>query len=73
MNIAKIKWLWYLHCKHRESGILLINKGCLLMKSYGCFYIQLNSVAYIQFKNEKFLTIVTKLAIFAKTTIEINH
>lgn len=73
MNIAKIKWLWYLYCKHREPGVLLISKGCLFMKNDGCFYVQLNSVAYIQFKNEKFCTIVAKLATLAKTTSEISH
>lgn len=74
MNIAKIKWLWYLDCKLREPGVLLISKGCLFMKIYGFFfYVQLNFVAYIQFKNEKFCTIVTKLAVFALTTSEIHH
>lgn len=43
------------------------------MKNDGCFYVQLNSVAYIQFKNEKFCTVVAKLATLAKTTSEISH
>lgn len=43
------------------------------MKNYGCFYVLLNPVAYIQFKNEKFCTTVAKLATFAKTTSEISH